>query len=79
MEEVDFDPSRIESLDVRLQVNDTKVINGVVPWFVDEVNEKICRALGDDLPHSFSISGLSSKSMVAVEFLDALVSREFPD
>ena len=40
-EEVDFDPSQIETLKVMLKINDVRAISGSMPWIVDEVEEKI--------------------------------------
>ena len=45
-EEVDFDPSKTESLIVEFKVNDKEAINGSMPWIVDEVEDKIQTALG---------------------------------
>ena len=44
-EEVDFDPSRTENLEVQLKVNDAKAIDGNMPYIVEDVNEKIDSAL----------------------------------
>ena len=40
-EEVDFDPSKTESLSTSLKVNDDLVISTPVPWIIDEVEERI--------------------------------------
>ena len=40
-EEVDFDPSKTESLSVNLKVNEIEAITGSMPWLTDEVEERI--------------------------------------
>ena len=40
-EEVDFDPSKTEPLNVDLKVNDKQSIRGEVPWIIDDVDENI--------------------------------------
>ena len=41
-EEVDYDPSKTETLSVRLlKVNDKETISGSTPWIIDEVEDKI--------------------------------------
>ena len=45
-EEVDFDPSKTESLDVILKVNEIEAISGSMPYIIDEVEDRIQSALG---------------------------------
>ena len=78
-EEVDFDPSRTENLEVQLKVNDAKAIDGNMPYIVEDVNEKIDSALTERLVRSIDISRLTGKSWVCNEFLDLLLKREFPE
>ena len=46
-EEVDYDPSKIETLKVSsLYINDKQTISLSMPWIIDDVEEKIQTALG---------------------------------
>ena len=48
-EEVDFDPTKTETLGVKvLQINNKTVMRGSLPWFIDEIEDKIETALGMD-------------------------------
>ena len=57
-EEINYDPSKTETLDVALNINDKEDSNGFaglewpiegnVPWIVYEVEERIETALGND-------------------------------
>ena len=40
-EEVDYDPSKTESLRVDLKVNDKDAISGSMPWIINDVEDKI--------------------------------------
>ena len=48
MEQVDYDPTKTEKLYVHLTVNDTKAISGSTPWIIEEVEDKIQSALGQE-------------------------------
>ena len=45
-EEVDFDPSKTEPLNVTLKVNEIEAISALMPYIIDEVEDKIQSALG---------------------------------
>ena len=53
-EEVDYDPTKIEELNVKLCINDKKeydneptlVIDRSMPWIIEEIESKIQSALG---------------------------------
>ena len=45
-EEVDFDPTITESLNVDLIVNEKLAISGSMPWLINEVEDKIQDTLG---------------------------------
>ena len=47
-EEVEYDPSKTENLFVHLEVNDTVAISGSTPWIIEEVEDKIQSALGQE-------------------------------
>ena len=80
-EEVDYDPSKTEPLAIKLKVNDQAeyAIQEVMPWIIDEVEEKIQTALGMGHLTSLDISVLDAKSWVANEFLDALTCYDLPE
>ena len=78
-EEVEFDPSQTEKMNVDLKVNGVQAIKGVTPWIISEVDEKIQTTLGIDPLNSLEIDGLNGKSWVANEFLDALTCCDTPD
>ena len=40
-EEVDFDPSKTESLGVELRVNEIEAISGYMPYIIDDVEDRI--------------------------------------
>ena len=40
-EELDFDPSNIKPLNCTLYINDVVAHEGVMPWIIDEVEEKM--------------------------------------
>ena len=40
-EEVDFDPSKTETLATNLKINEIQAISDSMPWIIDEVEEKI--------------------------------------
>jgi len=49
MEQLDYDPTKTEVLNVKLTVNDKKAIStGYTPWITDEVEDKIQSALGQE-------------------------------
>ena len=77
-EEVDFDPTKIEALQVHLCINDIVTIEKLMPWIMDDVDEKIQNALGTDQLGSLAIDGLDCKSWVANEFLDLLTCYDIP-
>ena len=56
-EEVDFDPSKTETLRVDLKVNEQEdwAISGSSPWIIDDIEEKIQNALGMGHLHSLHI------------------------
>ena len=58
-EEVDFDPSKTEPLEVDLEVNDKEAISGSMPWIIDDVDEKIQTSLGINQLTSLDISRLA--------------------
>ena len=71
-EEVDYDPTKMETLFVNLRVNGKTAIDHSMPWIVDEVEEKIQNTLGMDNLDNIVISDLNCKTWVANEFLDVL-------
>ena len=78
-EEVDYDPSKTESLSVALYVNDQPAIRVTTPWIIDEVEDKIQTALGMSHLTSLRIEELKAKSWVANEFLDLLPCYDLPE
>ena len=86
-EEVDYDPTKTEELNVKLNINDKKdkdgepewVIDGLMPWIIDDVEDRIQGIMGTELLTSLHIESLNCKSLVANEFLDLLCSYEVPD
>ena len=80
-EEVDYDPTKTESLKLDFKINDQTewAISGITPWIIDEVEDKIQIALGIDNLTSLQIENLDSKSWVANEFLDMLCSYDIPE
>ena len=50
-----------------------------MPWFIDEVEEKIQTALGMNHLKSLDITELKCKSWVANEFLDVLTCYDLPE
>ena len=71
-EEVDFDPTKIETLDVCLNLNEKKDSKGLegydwsnvgaMPWILEDIEEKIQTALGMDQLTSLFIQNFNSKS-----------------
>ena len=63
-EEVNFDPSKTESLIVDLNINDKPecAIAVLMPWIIDDVEEKIQTALGMDNLFSLNVKSLNCKS-----------------
>ena len=80
-EEVDYDPTQTETLNVKFKINDQKkfAIKGNIPWIIDEVEDKIQTALGMQQLTSLHIWDLHCKSWVANEFLDMLCSYDIPE
>ena len=78
-EEVDFDPSKAEPLEVILKVNDKQAIFGSMPWFIEDIDEKIQTSLGINQLTSLDIQFLNCKSWVANEFLDELTCYDLPE
>ena len=78
-EEVDYDPSKTESLKVNLKVNDKATISRAIPWIINDVEDKIQTALGMDHLTSLEIRHLNCKSWVANEFLDVLTCYDLPE
>ena len=70
-EEIDFDPSKTETLNVLLNLNDKKDSKGPIglectifkstPWIIDEVEEKIQTSLGMDQLSSIYITDFDCK------------------
>ena len=87
MEEVDFDPTKTEELNVHLNINNKKdkynghenVLDGTMPWIIEEIQSKIESTMGTEQLTSINIDGLNSKSWVANEFLDDLCNYDLPD
>ena len=50
-----------------------------MPWIIDDLEDKMQTALGDDSLTSLYISNLKCKSLVANEFLDALCCYDMPE
>ena len=79
-EEVDYDPSKTEDLEVKLNINDQKDNNGEplwiisrhTPWIIEDIEDKIQTSLGIGHLNSLFIDFLDCKSCVANEFLDLL-------
>ena len=68
-EEVDFDPTKTETLRVRwLKLNDQydqrkgTAISGSMPWIINDVEDKIQTALGMCHLTSLDVTGLMCKS-----------------
>ena len=86
-EEVDFDPTKTETLSVYLNINDQKnskgqrewAISGNTPWIINDVEEKIQTALGMDHLNCLLIFSLNCKSWVANEFLDVLTCYDLAE
>ena len=87
-EEVDFDPTKTEELNVYLCINDKKdndnepawVFDGsTMPWILEEFESKIESALNMEKLTSLNIKSLKSKSWVANEFLDDLCNYDLPN
>ena len=86
-EEADYDPSKTESLDVKLNINDKmkdnniyqNLITGSIPWIAEDVSEKVESALDVGQLTSFHIWNLDCKSWVANEFLDLMCSYDIPE
>ena len=56
MEQLDYDPTKIEKLEVmRLKVNDKLAITGSAPWIIDDIEDKIQSVLGKEELTSISI------------------------
>ena len=80
-EEVDYDPSKTESLSVSLNINDKteSIISGQVPWITEDVSYKVESALGTEHLTSLNIRCLDCKSWVTNEFLDLMCSYDLPE
>ena len=86
-EEVDYDPSQTETLNVELNINDKKdkygaeewTIYGDMPWIIDDVSDKVENSLGMEHLTSLYINYLKCKSWVANEFLDMMCSYDLPE
>ena len=88
-EEVDFDPTKTETLLVFLNLNDKKDINGYeelewplfgsIPWIIDDVEERIQNSLGIEHLSIIYIDYLKCKSWVANEFLDLLTCYDLQE
>ena len=86
-EEVDYDPTKTETLTVKLSINDQKknngenikAIEGQMPWIIDEVDDKIESALGMNHLTCLKIANLYCESWVANEFLDLMCSYDLPE
>ena len=86
-EEVDFDPTKIEELNVKLRINDKKdndnkpawTIDGTMPWIVEEIESKVEADLGMEQLTSFHIVSMNCKSWIANEFLDNLCNYSLPE
>ena len=86
-EEADYDPSKTESLNVRININDKKkndggtewIIDGSMPWIAEDVSDKVESALGVGNLTSLYIESLDCKSWVANEFLDLMCSYDLPE
>ena len=75
-EEVDYDPSKTETLILTITINDKSTIWGSMPWIIGDVEDKIQAALGVDPLTSLYMCILDCNSTVANEFLDALCSYD---
>ena len=81
-EEVNFDPTVTETLSISLNFNDKKCkkngsllkydISGSMPWIIDDFEDKVERALGDNQLICLTIDSLRCKSQVVNELLDLL-------
>ena len=79
-EEVDFDPSKIESLKVTLKVNDIEAISDFMSYIIEDVEEKIQSALGTNQLSCLEIHEiLHCKPWVLNEFLDLLTCYDIPE
>ena len=86
-EEVDFDPTKTEELNVKLCINDKKnndneptwVFDGTIPWIIEEIENKIEVDLGKENLTSLHIESLNCKSYVANEFLEDLCNYNQPE
>ena len=86
-EEVDFDPTKTETLDVTLNINEKKdsggslewSISGSMPWIIDDVADRVESALGTSHLRSINMKYLSGKSWVTNEFLDLMCSYDISE
>ena len=78
-EEVDFDPSKTEPLNVSLKVNEIEAISAEIPYIIDEVEDRIQSALGMNQLSCLEINHLKATSWVANEFLDLLTCYDMPE
>ena len=68
-EEVDYDPTKTEELNVKLNINDKKDINdqhewaidGLMPWILDDVEDRIQGIMGTDPLTGIHIESLNCK------------------
>ena len=86
-EEVNYDPTKTESINVELHINDKKnsngrplyAIHGTMPWIIGDVEDKIQTVMGMENLASIFIYDFKCKSWVANEFLDMLCSYDIPE
>ena len=79
-EEVEYDPTKIEILDVKIvKVNEKEITSGSTSWIIEEVEDKIQTAIGMNHLSSLEIKELRCKSLIANELLDVLTCYNFPE
>ena len=79
-EEVDFDPTKTETLFFsNFKVNNKVAASKSMPWIIEDVSDKVEIALGMDPLTSLEIIGLNCNSTVANEFLDLLCGYDLPE
>ena len=78
-EEVDYDPSKTEPLNVKLKINEIYAISDSMPYIIDEVEDRIQSTLGMSQLSCLDIRNLNVPSWVANEFLDLLTCYDMPE
>ena len=62
-----------------IDVNGIRIINGVVPWFVEAMQDRIDKATNYDPLRTFSILGRNIEAAVINELFDLIANQNMPD